>query len=89
MQLNLQKWSPSNILAPLESFQPLLSKSAGTPTTILGQFFYEGCQILNFTKIQNLRYYSEIFKLVIEMFPKTITVITFTIKFTHDLSRSC
>ena len=86
--LNLHKWSSSNILASLESFQPLLSKSAGTPTTILEQFFYTGCQILNFTKIQNLRYYAEIFKLGTTMFPKPITVITFTEKFTHDLTRS-
>ena len=78
--LNLHKWSPSNILAPLESFQPLLSKSAGTPSTILEQFFYIGRQISNFTKIQNVRYSSETFKLGIALFPEPITIITFTIK---------
>ena len=86
--LNFHKWSPSNIFAPLKSFQPLLSKSAGTPTIILGQFFYLGRQITNFTKIQNLGYSAKIFKLGIAFFPEPITMITFTLKFTHDFTRS-
>ena len=54
----------------------------------LSNFFIQVARSLIFNKIQNLTYYSEIFKLGTTMFPKPITVITFTIKFTHDLSRS-
>ena len=37
--LNLTKWSWNNILVSLDSSWPLLSKSAGTPATILEHFF--------------------------------------------------
>ena len=76
--LNLHKWSSSNILALLESFQPLLSNSTGTPPARLGHFFYLGCQISNFSKIQNLKYSTEILKLEIALFCDAITMITFT-----------
>ena len=53
----------------------------------LGIFFYLGCQISNFSKIQNLKYSTEILKLEIALLCDAITMITFTIKLSPDLTR--
>ena len=86
--LNLHKWSSSNILASMDSFWCLLSKSAGTPATTLGHFFLFRMPDLDLFKIQNLINSDEIIQIGIVLPPVVITNITFTLKFAHDLIRS-
>ena len=84
----LHKWSASNILASMDSFWCLLSKSAGTPATTLGHFFLFRMPDLDLFKIQNLINSDEIIQIGIVLPPVVITNITFTLKFAHDLIRS-